>query len=146
MLSYTNPREVAFKQAQETIKSQAESARLFRKGVPVVLKLQLPLTPDLDARAVDTPGYSIAAYDETRKLQLQIHRESDSAGEFYSSCSVENLKHIANSITANGTGRGEAHYKGGKFKRHIRGYMEASLIRRDCLRLYIDRIYPQQPW
>ena len=126
--------------------NMAERVQKFKKNEPFIVKVQIPL----DSRCpLDHPEYAQMLYDESRKLAIQI---SLADGWFKKNgggrcASINELSLVAQSVVDHGSGAGEFNPRfGRRIERNIRGYMQACVLNGDCIRVFVDRVYPRQPW
>jgi hypothetical protein len=127
-----------------------ESVRRFAKNKPFALKVQTKTSHLHSSGGLQEYDAPLMVYDETRELQFQVTNrerltnavESKKAQES-GTCSLSELKLIAGAVRGHGSGAGEYVPPWGIMGCHVRGYLQACVIRRDTVRIYIDRVYSQ---
>jgi hypothetical protein len=134
----------------DILPSAHESVRRFAKNKPFPLKVQ----SSPNAGGIYLP---LMVYDETRELLLQVTNRERLTGAVESkddevirsfaqesgTCSLSELQLIVGAVRGHGSGAGEVHPMMGVIGCHVRGYLQACVIRRDTVRIYIDRVYSQ---
>jgi hypothetical protein len=148
-ISHLSP-SALMKETKVTSGSDAgDSFRSVQQNTPFILKLNIPVSGQ---EGIDPKQAIILAYSEEKTLQIHFN-----SVEYGGDCpfvrgvgttSTASMADVIRCVHTHGSGKGEpcVSLMGGRPPFNCRGYCQAEVRSNDCVRIYIDRVYPRQPW